>query len=53
MFLGKGVLKLCSKFTGEQHPCRSGSTASGSTHFQQRPHCVKSVQIRSNFWSGF
>ena len=22
MFLGKGVLKICSKFTGE-HPCRS------------------------------
>ena len=22
MFLGKGVLKMCSKFTGE-HPCRS------------------------------
>ena len=23
MFLKKGVLKICSKFTGE-HPCRSG-----------------------------
>ena len=22
MFLGKGVLKICSKFTGE-HPCRN------------------------------
>ena len=22
MFLGKGVLKICSKFTGE-HPCQS------------------------------
>ena len=24
VFLGKGVLKICSKFTGE-HPCRSAS----------------------------
>ena len=25
VFLGKGVLKLCSKFTGE-HPCRSATS---------------------------
>ena len=25
VFLGKGVLKICSKFTGE-HPCRSASS---------------------------
>ena len=26
MFLGKGALKICSKFTGE-HPCRSAISA--------------------------
>ena len=25
VFLGKGVLKICSKFTGE-HPCRSATS---------------------------
>ena len=28
VFLGKGVLKKCSKFTGE-HPCRSGFFSMG------------------------
>ena len=30
VFLGKGVLKICSKFTGE-HPCRSAISIKSHT----------------------
>ena len=32
MFLGKGVLKICSKFTGE-HPCRSAISIKLQSNF--------------------
>ena len=32
MFLGKGVLKICSKFTGE-HPCRSAISVKLQSNF--------------------
>ena len=31
VFLGKGVLKICSKFTGE-HPCRSTISITLQSH---------------------
>ena len=33
VFLGKGVLKICSKFTGE-HPCRSMISCKFARYFQ-------------------
>ena len=32
LFLGKGVLKICSKFTGE-HPCRSAISIKLQSNF--------------------
>ena len=36
MFLWKGVLKICSKFTG-QHPCRSVNSPENSLHIFRTP----------------
>ena len=36
MFLGKSVLKICSKFTGE-HPCRSGCSPVNLLHIFRTP----------------
>ena len=43
VFLGKGVLKICSKFTGE-HPCRS--EVSINLNFEQSSAASKNRKIR-------
>ena len=40
VFLGKGVLKICSKFTGE-HPCRG--VISIKLHSIFKPHFIKTT----------
>ena len=49
VFLGKGVLKICSKFTGE-HPCRSGISISCKEYkkAKKRLVCVVSQAQNSN-----
>ena len=37
MFLGKGVLEICSKFTGE-HPCRSAISIKLQSNFIEITH---------------
>ena len=41
MFLGKGVVKICSRFTGE-HPCRSEISIKLLCSYN---HCMKSDVI--------
>ena len=44
MFLGKGVVKICSRFTGE-HPCRSEISIKLLCSYN---HCMKSDVIDKN-----
>ena len=46
VFLGKGVLKICSKFTGE-HPCRSATSIKLQSNFNESAlrHGCSSVNL--------
>ena len=54
MFLGKGVLEICSKFTGE-HPCRSAISIKLQSNFIEitHRHGCSPVNLRHIFTTPF